>query len=154
MIFPDDPFKDIWDMFIAVILIFTCLITPYRIALVDEDTTVWQITTFTVDAFFLLDILVIFNSAFLDDNFITIQSRKLIANNYIKGWFMIDIFAIIPFDYLVGGSDISELVRITRIGKMYKLVKLTRLLRIAKIVKDKSKFAKYLQSFFNIGFGM
>ena len=75
---------------------------------------------------------------------------------------MVDVFAIIPFDYLVGGNDedgksngdLSELVRITRIGKMYKLVKLTRLLRIAKIVKDKSKFAKYLQSFFNIGYGM
>jgi hyperpolarization activated cyclic nucleotide-gated potassium channel 1 len=66
----------------------------------------------------------------------------------------VDLFAIIPFDLLIGGSNLNAIVRITRIGKMYKLVKLTRLLRIAKMAKEKNKFAKYLQQFFNIGFGM
>ena len=89
----------------------------------------------------MVDILIIFNSAYVDENYNTIQERKSIADNYIRGWFAIDIFAIIPFDYLFGGSDLNEMMRITRIGKMYKLVKLTRLLRIAKMVKEKSKYA-------------
>jgi hypothetical protein len=48
----------------------------------------------------------------------------------------------------------NEIVRIARIGKMYKLVKLTRLLRIFKMIKEKSKFAKYMEQFLNIGVGM
>jgi len=49
---------------------------------------------------------------------------------------------------------VNGLVRIARIGKMYKLVKLTRLLRIFKMIKEKSKFAKYMEQFLNIGVGM
>jgi hypothetical protein len=130
------------------------MVTPYRIALIEKDNTGWQFTTIAVDVCFLIDILIIFNSAFLDENFLMIQSRKQIAGEYIRGWFGVDFFAIIPFDYLIGGSNLNQMARITRIGKMYKLVKLTRLLRIVKIAKEKNKFAKYLHSIFNIGFGM
>lgn len=76
MFYPDDPFKDMWDMLIALILIFTCLVTPYRLALVEKDNMGWQVTTVVVDILFLIDILIIFNSAYLDENYITIQDRK------------------------------------------------------------------------------
>lgn len=152
--YPDDPFQNFWDLGMAVILIFTCMVTPYRIALVEKDNFTWQLIINTVDILFLLDMIVIFNAAYFDDDFILISDRKRIGLNYLRGWFIIDLFAIIPFDYLIGGSNLNSIVRITRIGKMYKLVKLTRLLRVAKMVKEKSKFAKYMQRIFNIGIGM
>ena len=66
---------------------------------------------------------------------------------------MIDILAIIPFDMLVGGSDINGAVRIVRIGRLYKLVKLTSLLRILRIVKERSKLLKYMKDLMKIGVG-
>ena len=72
---------------------------------------------------------------------------------YLKGWFTIDLFAIIPFDLFFGGNGLNQMVRITRISKMYKLVKLTRLVRILKIFKESNKMFKYMENYLNIGVG-
>jgi hypothetical protein len=100
MIFPDDPFKNAWDLLVALLLIGTCLVLPYRIALVEKDNLTWTIVTNIADFFFLMDILVIFNTAFYDEDFNMIQSRKVIFKSYISGWFLVDFFAVIPFDIL------------------------------------------------------
>jgi hypothetical protein len=42
LIYPEDSFKSGWDLYIAAILIFTCLVTPYRIALIEEDSPNWK----------------------------------------------------------------------------------------------------------------
>lgn len=72
----------------------------------------------------------------------------------MTGWFTIDLVAIIPFDMLMGGNELNNLVRIARIGKMYKLVKLTKLIRVAKMARDKSKMFKFFQKFFKIRLGL
>ena len=93
-----------------------------------------------MDVCFLLDIIIIFNKTIFDENFQIVTDRKIIAAQYIKGWFFVDVLAIIPFDLFFGGSDLNQVVRIARIGRMYKLIKLTRLIRVLKIIKEKSKF--------------
>jgi hypothetical protein len=59
----------IWDVFIAMILIFSCLVTPYRLALVPEDTKAWKIANGFIDSMFLCDIILIFNTCFYDEDF-------------------------------------------------------------------------------------
>lgn len=117
---------------------------PYRLALIEHDNMGWIIINGFIDICFLVDILVIFNRPIFDDNFFLVTNRKIIGKQYIKGWFLIDILAIIPFDVFFGGSDVNQVVRIARIGRMYKLVKLARLIRVLKIAKDKSKFLMYI----------
>ena len=89
--------------------------------------------------------MIIFNTAYYDDDFRIVQDRKKIAKKYLASWFPIDLLAILPFDLIFKASttDFNELVRITRIGRMYKLVKLTRLMRILKVIKARSSFFKY-----------
>ena len=81
------------------------------------------------------------------------DERAIIAKNYLKGWFTIDLLAIIPFDVILSNlqSNANGILRIARVGRLYKLVKLTRLLRILKIMKEKSKLMKYLNDFLKIG---
>jgi hypothetical protein len=50
---------------------------------------------------FAIDTVLIFNTAFYDDNWELIDGRKLIAITYMKGWFLIDILAIVPFDLII-----------------------------------------------------
>ena len=146
LFYPEDQFKANWDLFISVVLIFTCLSTPFRLAFVEQDNTTWTILNFSIDLMFLLDIIFIFNSAYSDEDFKIIDDRSLIASNYLNSWFAIDFLAIIPFYLLFSGarSGMNEVMRIARIGRMYKLIKLTRLLRILKIVKERSKLLKYV----------
>lgn len=107
-----------------------------------------------IDFLFFIDVIVIFNTAFYTENFDMIDSRKEISQNYLKGWFVVDIIAILPFDYILalGNFDV-KMVRVVRVGRLYKLVKLTRLLRILKLVKDKNKLMKYLNDLLKVGLG-
>jgi hypothetical protein len=109
-----------------------------------------------VDILFLLDILIIFNSAYFNEDFQMIMDRNEIAKDYLNSWFLIDLVAIIPFDRFIGsgGNNYNGLVRITRIGRMYKLLKLMRLFRTFKMVKEKNKILHYMQKYLNIGVGM
>lgn len=72
----------------------------------------------------------------------------------MRGWFTVDVLAILPFDYILalGNFDV-KMVRVVRVGRLYKLVKLTRLLRILKLVKDKNKLMKYLNDLLKVGLG-
>ena len=139
MLYPNkDPFKDYWDLYISLILIFSCLITPYRIAFIHIESRQWQIVNYFVDICFALDMIIIFNTALFDEYYRLIQSRKRIAKDYIRTWFFIDLVAIIPFDLFFMNSsktDINKIARITRIGRLYKLVKLMKLVRIIKVFK-------------------
>ena len=101
MFYPEDSWIDYWSGFITLVLIFACVVTPYRIAFVEKDGVDWIIVNFFVDFLFLLDILIIFNTAFYDEDFIIIDCRKQISMQYIQSWFFIDLLSIIPFDLLL-----------------------------------------------------
>ena len=81
---------------------FTCIVTPARLAFDfkddsttdDEGVDHWEIINYIVDICFLIDIFFTFNSAYIDEDFKVISSRKVIAVNYLKGWFTIDFVAI------------------------------------------------------------
>ena len=88
-------------------MIFTCLVTPFRIALVPKETLRSQIVSYMIDIIFLLDIIVIFNTAFFDIEYVLIDKRSQIAKDYLTGWFTIDAFAIIPFDIIFGGNSMN-----------------------------------------------
>lgn len=67
----------------------------------------YKIFGIIVDLLFLVDIMVNFFSAYqMEDGFEQVDDRKTICINYIKGWFLIDIVAIIPFDIFIH-SDVN-----------------------------------------------
>ena len=50
--------------------------------------------------FFVLDILLNFNTAFYEKGFI-VTNRFKIAINYLKLWFWLDLISTIPYDVIV-----------------------------------------------------
>ena len=155
LIYPENRFKGYWDLFMTLVLLITCMITPIDIAFrpVSETSNINDIINFVIDILFLMDIVVIFNTVYYDSDVNLVEDRKEIANNYIRGWFFVDLLAIVPFDQILNATEFNSLVRVARVGRLYKLVKLTRLLRILKIMKEKSKLLKYLNDFLKIGLG-
>jgi len=53
-----------------------------------------------IDILFLFDILVNFISAIEDENFQIVDDRSICFKEYMKGWFIIDVVAIMPFDLM------------------------------------------------------
>lgn len=102
LLYPEDPSKQRWDMFVTYLLVFTCLSTPLYISFhehdKDEGIDTWTLINTIVDVFFGIDIIFNYFSAFYDEDYNLIDNLKLIARNYFFGWFFIDLSAIIPFD--------------------------------------------------------
>lgn len=101
MIYQDNVAKEYWDIFITVLLLYSCMLIPYRIAFVKEDTFNWKVALLVIDGLFVVDILFCFNATYMDDDFTEIDERKLILKNYLSGWFAIDLSAVFPFDIIL-----------------------------------------------------
>ena len=100
--------KEYWDIFITGLLLYSCMLIPYRLAFVKEDTYDWQVALISIDGLFLIDLILCFFSTYVDEEFVEIDNLKLIGQNYLHGWFAIDISAIFPFDYILEATTQKE----------------------------------------------
>lgn len=71
-----DEFKSSWDFCLVIVLIFSSLMSPYRLAFVEQDDTKWRIINIVVDLMFSFDIVVVFNTAYYDDDYKIVEDRK------------------------------------------------------------------------------
>ena len=61
-----------------------------------------------IDFFFFIDIVVNFNSAYIDESYEVIDDRKKIAHSYLVSWFLVDFLSIVPFELIVTATDNYE----------------------------------------------
>ena len=85
-----------------LVLLISCLITPVEIAFAKTSTPTDGYDTHTIvgfvfDALFFIDVVVIFFSAYVDDNLKLIDDRKTIVKTYLLGWFAVDLISSVPF---------------------------------------------------------
>ena len=82
LFYPEDQNKVYWDLFITMILLLSCIVTPWRIAFADlkkidiNEPVGWEIANQVIDFLFAIDIIIIFNSAFHDEDFNIVENRK------------------------------------------------------------------------------
>ena len=123
------PFKAVWDWIVLLLVLYTAVFTPYVAAfLLNEDETRAKlnedsstrdnnaatkqanpliIIDLIVDVMFIADILINFRTTFIHNGEVVSDPQK-IAVNYVKGWFLIDAVAAIPFDLLLFGTGTSD----------------------------------------------
>ena len=159
LIYPDSKRKAQWDLWITLVLLITCILTPLSIAFVkDNDSAGFNMSAFSIielffDFNFFIDIIVNFTSCYYHNEVELIDDPKVIACTYLKGWFLVDFVSILPIDLIFSFGGFTHMLRVARIGKLGKLVKLTRLLRVLKILKDQSRILAYMSEFLKIGLG-
>eukprot|EP00347_Sterkiella_histriomuscorum_P024049 403332479 len=153
IILPDDSFKQKWDFIITVNLLITAIMTPYRIAFYDLDDVTWIVIDSVVDFLFGVDMILCFFMAYYDVGEDIVDNRKKIATSYLKSWFLVDLFSIIPISQILNTGDFSSLARIARLPKLYRLVKVFRLVRLMKVVKERNTLIKQVNDIFKISVG-
>lgn len=130
MIYPEDKLKIVWDFLMLICLVITCIKAPLDVVFINNQNFVLR---HTVDAIFLVDIFIIFNSAYYNADYDLVQDRKQIATNYIKSWFLIDLLTIVPIDLIQKELQYNQLLRFTRLGRLHKLARLSQLFKFLKI---------------------
>jgi len=82
---------------VSVILLFVCIVVPYRITFVEEEDPDVEMAFNVFDVMFGIDMVLSFFTTVPDDeNMTEITDRKIIACDYLTSWFPIDFVSILP----------------------------------------------------------
>ncbi|XP_050423418.1 potassium/sodium hyperpolarization-activated cyclic nucleotide-gated channel 1 isoform X2 [Adelges cooleyi] len=146
VIHPCSKFRFYWDLCMLLLLVANLIILPVGISFFNDDfDTRWIIFNCLSDTIFLVDIVVNFRTGILqpDSSEQVTLDPKVIAKNYLKSWFFLDLVSSLPLDYLflvfnqnVGeGIQILHAGRALRILRLAKLLSLVRLLRLSRLVR-------------------
>lgn len=115
-------FKGFWDWMILVSTFYVAILVPFNAAFAKSDRQT-MVSDVIVEAlfifgefpslmvtikfyshfacfFFILDILFNFRTTFVSSKGEVVSDSKLIAINYLRGWFVLDLLAALPFDHL------------------------------------------------------
>jgi hypothetical protein len=67
-----------------------------------------------------------FLTAFYDKNQNLQTSYSAIIRNYLRGWFLVDVLSVMPFEMIgdtVSGPTYNRLFRLLRLPRLYSLMK-------------------------------
>ena len=77
IILPDDKFKGMWDIVNMILILFVCVTAPARIAFTEEDNLAWMAIGLAIDSFFLIDLVLNFFTAYHDEEYNLVDSRRV-----------------------------------------------------------------------------
>lgn len=155
LICQNNSIKVVWDLFILLELIFISIVVPYRLAFSNQDSKAWSVVYNVIDVCFGVDIFLTFNTSYSDsENMKEIYDRKKIAIYYLKGWFIIDLLSIVPFDKLLNFNNVNAIAKFARIGRLYKIIRMTRLAKLLKLIKSKNTIVTQFSTKLKIDHGM
>lgn len=146
MIYPQSKFCNLWPTIYALCMLYTAFVTPYRIGFLSDLPLWWIVLEQVIDVLFLFDIILTLNTALVLENGQIIDSRRQIFINYLKGWLILDIVAIIPYSLIIGstgegyGNDYSDLVKFVRLPRLYKVVRFAKVFKVMKRIKRNKYF--------------
>ncbi|XP_063079281.1 potassium voltage-gated channel subfamily H member 6a isoform X2 [Engraulis encrasicolus] len=145
------PFKAVWDWLILLLVLYTAVFTPYSAAFLlnEQEEKRRRVCGYTcnplnvvdlvVDVMFVVDIIINFRTTYVNRNDEVVSQPARIARHYLKGWFLIDIVAAVPFDLLIFRSGPDEPQTTTLIG----LLKTARLLRLVRVARKLDRYSEY-----------
>ncbi|MBF0460059.1 MAG: ion transporter [Magnetococcales bacterium] len=132
--YPDKRFKKSWNFAIFLGVFWYALIVPIKIAMPEtifSDWVSWVDNLFSV--LFILDIFINMRTAvYVAGEPVT--SQKFLLENYLKGWFLIDLLSAIPFHL------IAESVGYTYAAPLFKMLRLLRLPKVSHLLKESGSF--------------
>ena len=130
-----------WDIFVLIILLVVSMVVPVRLAFAEHDPLSWTLAYTVADIIFAIDLILTFFTSISDENKVyEITDKKVIAREYLKGWFWIDLISIVPLDAILIADEnkATILARFAKIGKLYKLIRMVRLAKVFKLLKSKN----------------
>jgi len=105
------------------------------------------VISYFTDVLYLLDVLFNFFMVDFDEHDEMIIDQKVIARNYLRGWFVPDILTTFPFEIFIprNSAQMPKLLRILKLSKIRKLLKMFRIVRVSKILREYKKMESHVE---------
>lgn len=131
---PNTPFRFFWSLLYLLLMLYTALLMPFRLAYYEDNgTDEWFTLEVTVNSLFFLDILLTLNTGFYDSEGALVMQRKAIIWNYLRSWLVVDLVACVPFAAVfpsTGSNSMSGFLRFIRLARLYRLLRLARVFSV------------------------
>lgn len=124
IIHPDSMWKSIFDVFILILVTYSCIYTILNNTFDFEQQYAIWVTYWVVESFFYLDFFLSWFQGFRDveEQKIIFEFKK-IAKRYLQTWFFIDFISIFPFNiFLSSGGQVTKLFRLPRMLRLVKIL--------------------------------
>jgi len=128
---PDSKNIILWEFFILFATILATIVSPLIVVFNIPIRGGIQIFDVIITIVFAIDIYLNFNTAY-EEKRVFVTDRKLINRRYLKGWFLPDILATIPFSLIffsVHGMFLTRLFRFFRLTRLFKLLSASKTLK-------------------------
>lgn len=146
---PEAPKRLMWVFCGMLFMMVDALTLPYNLAF--EVQPEGEILRWTVDIYFMCDILLNFFTGYMDEKGGVVWVPRKVIKNYLSGWFFFDVLASFPWGaiQLQGGP-----ASLTRTLRIVRAVRLVRILRVAKLKSLMEKIEPYIESNYLLMFCM
>nr|CDS16629.1 potassium voltage gated channel subfamily H [Echinococcus granulosus] len=131
--------KIVWDWLIVLCTFYFAVMVPYNAAFQrDSNERTLRTLDMIIEVLFIVDILLNFRTTFVSKSGQVVHHSKEIALNYIRGWFILDLIAAVPFD-VIWTIQSPE----SPVANWMHLMKLARLLRLARLFQKIERYSQY-----------
>lgn len=174
---PDAPGRFMWDVFTIFLLAYTLVVTPLKLGfgIIDLCPTGEWVFDLVIDFTFMFDLcLNFFTAVFVQDTFGEphLSGRMdVIAREYLKSWFAIDLLSSFPIDVIVSlavegcpgekslgnttanvttdqeSTGVQETAQVASMLRMVRLLRMVKLLKILRILKLRQRFNELADNF-------
>eukprot|EP01043_Picozoa_sp_COSAG02_P026259 COSAG02_NODE_1507_length_12231_cov_56.431751_4_plen_780_part_00 len=146
---PDSKFSEAWDLLQVTFLLYVAYAVPTRTAFDINTPTddVWFYVDLLVDLYFISDCFLSFRTAYWTANGVLEVNKRAIAENYIRGWFLLDFISSLPINYILlfsVGQEQAAKYRILRCFRLFRLLRLARIKRLVARYQDSFDLGPYL----------
>lgn len=73
---PENSIKRFWDLVIALIILYSSIVTPYKIAFIDDSDSL-EYLDIVFDVLFFFDVIINFFAAYVDNEDNVIKNRQV-----------------------------------------------------------------------------
>ena len=143
IIYPEGLYKQIWDVLLGLLIVYSVVMVPYRIGFNDYAIGSMRWFEFSIDMIFCVDVVITFFTAYtvVDRGEILVSAPQLIVGRYLRGWFLPDVLASVPWDELWRvanpDADTGGPLVFLRLFRLFRLVRLFKLLEFTEKLEDR-----------------
>jgi voltage-gated potassium channel len=115
-----NPYR-IWDLLITVCATLAAVYIPVQLVLGLHEQAAMAYVDWVITLFFVADMLVHLRRPVTVKGQV-IDSPTVLARRYMKGWFVVDLLAAIPFG-LLSGATLLQLLRLAKLARVVHLLR-------------------------------
>ncbi|CEO97670.1 unnamed protein product (mitochondrion) [Plasmodiophora brassicae] len=113
-----------WKTLVITLVLIEAIRVPYlRVFHPAYDTTFGDAF---INAVFIIDVFVQFNTAVIGGDGQWVKSRREIAVRYARSWLMVDLISALPLDLMFAAAVHLRIVKILRLAQLLRVLRLSR----------------------------